>query len=50
MADFLKLTAAIAILVLLLKCIIPVPIPLLHRVQKVLGFFSSRPNWNPPTP
>jgi hypothetical protein len=21
-----------------------------HRVDRVLGFFSSRPNWNPPLP
>jgi hypothetical protein len=21
-----------------------------HRVDRVLGFFSSRPNWDPPTP
>ncbi len=21
-----------------------------HRVHRVLGFFSSRPNWDPPTP
>jgi hypothetical protein len=25
------------------------PHPILHRVDRVLGFFSSRPNWNTPT-
>jgi hypothetical protein len=25
-------------------------IPLYHRVDRVLGFFSSRPHWNSPTP
>ncbi len=24
--------------------------PIMHRVDRVLGFFSSRPNWDPPLP